>query len=1124
MGSCNVNTGTRVNGSSDQSNNSIVEKYCYNDIDANCQVYGGLYQWAEALQIASNYNATAYGTQSWMNCDPCGSNGKQGICPTGYHIPTDLEWSRYEYCVETSIAPVGSTHLVTFQTSTGWRGSDVAGVGAGDKMKVTSINSPSWDGTNTSGFDALPSGYRSSGGSFGGMGINPAFFTATEYNASSADRHSLYTGYAQVDRSNLSKTYGFSVRCLKDAAASCTPPAAPVAGAASNTLCSSFKANWTASSGATNYFLDVATDAGFNTYVTGYHDSIVGNVTSLTVTGLTPATTYYYRLRATKGCLSTNSGTMSATTSVNPSTAGSITGTTPVCKGQNGVSYSVNSIAGATAYKWIYSGTGFTIPGPDSTTNTITANFASNATSGNLTVFGYNACDSSTVSPAFAIIVKALPTTANAGSDQSLSCDFTTTTLAGNTPTSGTGLWTVVSGTATITSPVSPTSGVTGLASSGMATLRWTIRNAPCDSSSDDVIIFTSVCGSGPVCGTQEWAPANLNVGTLIPGAPDGQKMFSPGGDQKYCYNDVEANCNTYGGLYEWNEAMNYASTINCDPCLNVGVQGICPANYHMPTDLEWSRYEQCVETSVIPVGTTALASFQTTSNWRGSSTAGVGPGAKMKVTSGNIPSWDGTNTSLFAAMSAGYRKGTDGAFYELGTTANYWTATEFNSTNAYSRKLQTGFVQSSRNYYNKNNGYSVRCMKNTAPVCTPPASPVASTATLMACTSFTANWAASSGAFNYVLDVSTNSGFSSFVTGYNNLYVGNVTTYNITGLTFGNTYYYRVRAIAGCASGNSNVITAATTGTPANAGAITGTATVCQGLSGINYKVGAITNAASYTWTYTGTGLTVTNGINTDSVIVEFASYATSGNLTVTGTNACTSGTPSSTFAILVKETPTIANAGVDQTLTCDTWTTTLAGNTPAVGTGLWTVVSGTATITTPTSPTSGVTGLLPGATKLRWTISNAPCDASTDDVVIIAAPCGPGPICGTQEWAVANINVGTIIAGTPSGQNMTTPGGDQKYCYNDIEANCDVYGGLYEWGEAMGYASSSTCDPCNNSGVQGIVLLIITYLPIQNGAVMNNVSKLLLLRQEQPLFLLSRLELTGVVLLLLVQVLELK
>ena len=90
-----------------------------------------------------------------------------------------------------------------------------------------------------------------------------------------------------------------------------------------------------------------------------------------------------------------------------------------------------------------------------------------------------------------------------------------------------------------------------------------------------------------------------------------------------------------------------------------------------------------------------------------------------------------------------------------------------------------------------------------------PSVAPVATAGTLAACTSIQANWNAAAGATSYRLDVSTVNTFASFVAGFNDLDVGNVTTYNVTGLTAGVTYYYRLRSISVCGtSGNSNVIT----------------------------------------------------------------------------------------------------------------------------------------------------------------------------------------------------------------------------------------------------------------------------------------------------------------------------
>ncbi len=91
---------------------------------------------------------------------------------------------------------------------------------------------------------------------------------------------------------------------------------APNATSATNITTSSFTANWDAVSGATGYYLDVATDSGFTNMVSGYDNLDTGNVTSHSVTGLSSSTTYYYRVRAyDSSTTSDNSNTITVTTS-----------------------------------------------------------------------------------------------------------------------------------------------------------------------------------------------------------------------------------------------------------------------------------------------------------------------------------------------------------------------------------------------------------------------------------------------------------------------------------------------------------------------------------------------------------------------------------------------------------------------------------------------------------------------------------------------------------------------------------------------------------------------------------------------------------------------------------------
>jgi len=159
----NIDAGVMLlSGSDSQTNNGIIEKFCYMDIPANCASYGGIYTGLEALQYSAG-----------VVCDPCGASGVQGVCPSGYHVPSDYEFSRFEHCVETTIAPTGTTTLQMFQEMGSAAGgfsilqgtyapwvNDYRGAGPTPNYTVSAAYKLAgitpWSGSDAIGFNAVP--------------------------------------------------------------------------------------------------------------------------------------------------------------------------------------------------------------------------------------------------------------------------------------------------------------------------------------------------------------------------------------------------------------------------------------------------------------------------------------------------------------------------------------------------------------------------------------------------------------------------------------------------------------------------------------------------------------------------------------------------------------------------------------------------------------------------------------------------------------------------------------------------------------------------------------------------------------------------------------------------------
>lgn len=157
---------------SDVSNNGIIEKYCQQNDTTRCDTFGGLYEWREMMEYIR-------------------TEGAQGICPSGWHMPTLAEW-------QTLIAEAGNNS---------------------NPLKMIGMGFGSGTGTNTTGFSALPGGDRDAFGDFYGTGLRYIFWTSTERpDTQNAWHITLRSEDTLIEQLYTEKRMGFSCRCIKNTA------------------------------------------------------------------------------------------------------------------------------------------------------------------------------------------------------------------------------------------------------------------------------------------------------------------------------------------------------------------------------------------------------------------------------------------------------------------------------------------------------------------------------------------------------------------------------------------------------------------------------------------------------------------------------------------------------------------------------------------------------------------------------------------------------------------------------------------------------------------------------------------------------------------------------------------
>jgi uncharacterized protein (TIGR02145 family) len=171
----NLNVGTRIETTVGQ-NPLSLEKWCYDNNEDNCDIYGGLYQWDVIMQGAEQ-------------------QGVQGICPDGWHVPTDGEWG-------TLINYLGGY------------------TPAGQKLKEAGFDhwlSPNTGANDSSHFTALPAGIRYPVDSLTyDLGMTAYFWTSTFFMAGSAWGRLMYHNQDYAEKYGIGRYEGASLRCLKN--------------------------------------------------------------------------------------------------------------------------------------------------------------------------------------------------------------------------------------------------------------------------------------------------------------------------------------------------------------------------------------------------------------------------------------------------------------------------------------------------------------------------------------------------------------------------------------------------------------------------------------------------------------------------------------------------------------------------------------------------------------------------------------------------------------------------------------------------------------------------------------------------------------------------------------------
>lgn len=611
---------------------------------------------------------------------------------------------------------------------------------------------------------------------------------------------------SQISRRVAPAYVPMSISVMPPTVENVSAPDAPVATAATNVLSTSFTANWEASAVGTvyGYYLDVATDSGFTTYVSGYHNRYVDNVLTWEVTGLQAGQAYYYRVRAMGpfNLVSNNSNTITTTTILNAPLAREATDVF-------GTGFTTNwdASTGATGYYL------------DVSTDPLFGSF----------VAGYNNKDVGNVLTS-AVVGLVLNTTYYY---RVRAYNALTTSVSSN-----------VIDQRTQAPPADVVATAATLLGLTFFTANWNAAVGVTGTYSGYIIdVATDAAFTNILSGYN-----NRNVGNVTSFAV---RLLTPNTRYYYRLKGVNAHgvqsvnwSNTISALtllpapvtlaatevkvdgftVNWESVTGatgykiYVSDVADFTNLIVGYDPLTvgAVNSAAITGLPWIATAYYYMVLAFNVDQTSAA--DNVNSQRLASPTLVAPLATYidnVTTSGFTAHWDA------ATGAAGY--------YIDVSTDNFATFV-YQNADAHNFTLSpiSGLTSNTR-YYFRVRSYDVHGgvsdYSNVLTTYTLLLAPVATEASNITSIGMTANWGPVSGAAGYYLDVSTDPLFGSFVTGYNSLNVGSATSYAINGLTVSTAYYYRVRAYnANGTSAYSNVIDQRTQEPPATVVALPAT------------------------------------------------------------------------------------------------------------------------------------------------------------------------------------------------------------------------------------------------------------------------------------------------------------